>query len=449
MEPVKLDLIARWCKGRTVDRKILNQRCSGISTDTRTIKKGELFIAIKGDNFDGHDFLEEALKKEAVAVISEKKNERPHGKTIVVRNTQKALGDIAAGYRKQFRVYAIGVTGSDGKTTTKEFIKRTLSLKYNVKGTAGNLNNQLGLPLSIFSIDRKTDFCVLEMGMNRKNELRYMGKIARAQAGIITTVASAHLGFFRNGLDIADAKSELIETLSGEKFCLLNYDNRFFPFLKKKAHSCKTLSFGLRKGADIRGVVIEEGNNFFTFGIEGNQHVFRLNFWNTTIVYPALAALAFGKKFGINPARITEVFAEMTPLAGRGLVHETGNVTVIDETYNANPNSVRAAMESLSRKNFRRKIAVLGDMAELGKFSSLLHRNTGLAAGKLDIDMVVTLGSQSRLISETSGKTHRHFEDIETLNRYLSGLARKGDAFLVKGSRTMHMERVVNNLCGN
>jgi len=447
MEQVKLDRILRWCRGTVVDRKILKSYCTGISTDTRTIRNGELFIAIKGENFDGHNFLDAALRKGAAAVVSADENAVTNGRTIVVRDTQKALGDIAAGYRRQFSAYVIGITGSDGKTTTKEFLKKTLSLKYSVKGTEGNLNNQLGLPLSIFSMDRKTDFCVLEMGMNRRNELRFLGKIARPHAGVITNVASAHLGFFRSGLEIAEAKSELIETLAGEKLCLLNYDNKFFPFLKKKAHRCKTLSFGLRKGAETRGILMEEGNDFFNFGIEGTHHVFRINFWNISMIYPALVAFAFGNRFRIGPEKIADVFAGISPLPGRGLVRKAGGITVIDETYNANPNSMKAALQNLSRKRFRRKIAVLGDMAELGRFSSLFHRNTGLSARNLDVDILVTFGSESRLISETSGKEYRHFKDVDRINRYLSGIAKRGDVFLVKGSRIMRMERIVNHLC--
>lgn len=449
MDPVRLDRIVRWCTGTAVNRKILGDYCTGVSTDTRTLRKGELFIAIKGENLDGHNFLDAALKNGAVAVISSVKNTGINGRAIIVKDTLKALGEIAAGYRKQFPVYVIGVTGSDGKTTTKEFLKKTLSRGYNVKGTEGNLNNQIGLPLSIFNIDKKTDFCILEMGMNKKNELHYLGKIAGPQAGVITNIASAHLGFFKNQKDIAEAKSELIGTLCGEKFCLLNYDNRFFPFLKEKARSCKTQGFGLKEGADIKGEIREEGNDFFTFSIEGTDQLFRINFWNTTIIYPALISFAFGKKFHIKPTEMAGAFSEINPLPGRGLIHNIGGITVIDETYNANPNSVRAALESLSRKKFRRKISILGDMAELGRYSALLHYNIGVSIRNLDIDRVITFGSKSKLISEASGKEHAHFQEIDKINRYITGMAKKGDAFLVKGSRIMQMERIINHLIGD
>jgi UDP-N-acetylmuramoyl-tripeptide--D-alanyl-D-alanine ligase len=449
MEPVKLSRIIGWCKGNVRDKELLNLHCSGISTDTRTIKKGDIFVAIKGENFDGHDFMDTAIRKGAVAVISAGKKTNEDRKIINVKDTQKALGDIARGYRKQFNTYVIGVTGSDGKTTTKEFLKKTLSVRYNVKGTEGNLNNHLGLPLSIFNIDKSTDFCILEMGMNKKNELLYLGGIARPQAGVITNVASAHLGFFKNGKELAHAKSELIETLQDERLCLLNYDSVFFNLLREKAHTSKMLSFGLRQGADIRGNIKEEGNDFFTFTVSGEKQTFRINFWNSSIIYPALVAFAISERFNISPAQTAEVFAGIKPLHGRGFIHKTGGLTVIDETYNANPNSVRAALHSLSRKRFKRKIAVLGDMAELGRFSSLYHRNTGLLLKKMEIDRVITFGEKSRIISEISGKQHKHFEDIEKLNLYISGTAKKRDVFLIKGSRVMQMERIVNHLMGD
>jgi len=317
MEPIKISRIISWCKGKVRDKKLLNLHCSGISIDTRTIKKGEIFIAIKGENFDGHDFLDAAVKKGAVAVISAGKKANKDRRTITVKETQKALGDIAKGYRKQFNAYVIAVTGSDGKTTTKEFIKKSLAAKYNVKGTEGNLNNHIGLPLSIFSIDHKTDFCVLEMGMSGKGELSYLGEIARPQTGIITNIASAHFGSFKNGMEIAQVKSELIYELSGEKLCLLNYDCRFFDFLKEKAGHSKILSFGLKKGADVRGIIKEEGNEFFSFVVEDRQQDFRINFWNPAIIYPALAAFALNERFNISPAQTAEVFADIRPLNGR------------------------------------------------------------------------------------------------------------------------------------
>ncbi|MBN1445028.1 MAG: UDP-N-acetylmuramoyl-tripeptide--D-alanyl-D-alanine ligase [Candidatus Omnitrophica bacterium] len=443
MKNVRLEKIAGWCKGKSPGKTILKKSCRGISTDTRTIKKGELFIALKGGNFDGSRFVDAALEKGAAAAIAGEDYPGSDKKIIRVKDSLKALGDIARGYRKEFNAYVIGITGSDGKTTTKEFLKRTLSARYNVRATEGNFNNQIGLPLSIFNIDKETDFCILEMGMNRKNELRYLGKIAEPQAGVITNTASAHMGFFKNGREIAEAKSELIETLRGERFCMLNYDNKFFGFFMGKTRG-ETLSFGLGKGADVRGVVEETGNDFFIFSVEGER--FRINFWNISIIYPALVSVGFGRKFGIKGRDMADAFEGIKPLPGRGLIHSLPYITIIDETYNCNPNSLKSALCNFAAKNFRRKITVIGDMGELGRFSSFFHRNAGLLLKKLDIDRVITFGEKSRITCEAAGSRCKHFNDADEVNKHLSKILKKGDAVLVKGSRMMKMERIVNYL---
>jgi len=445
MENVKLEKIARWCSGKATDIKLLKKSCCGISTDTRTIKKNEVFIALKGENFDGNHFIDSAFQKGAIAAIVTADSVFRGKKIITVRNSLKALGDIAKGYRKEFDSYLIGITGSDGKTTTKEFLRKTLSVRYSVRATEGNFNNEIGLPLSIFNLDNKTDFCILEMGMNKKDELRYLGEIAGAQAGVITNTASAHIGFFKNEYAIAEAKSELVESLKGEKLCVLNYDNKFFGFFRKKA-GCNTLSFGCKKGADVRGIVAHEGNDFFFFSIEGENRLFRINFWNTSIIYAALVSFAFGRKFGIAGNEMADVFQSITPLPGRGLIHSLPDITIIDETYNCNPNSLRSALCNFSRKDFKRKIVVLGDMAELGRFSSFFHHNAGNFIKNLDIDTVITFGEESRIIRKAAGSECRHFENVEDVNKHLSRIVRKGDAILVKGSRIMKMERITDYL---
>lgn len=441
MEAIRIENIVKWCGGSVSDISILKKHCSGISTDSRNIKKNELFIALKGERFDGSSFVDSALKNGAIAAVVPETYKSENKKIIRVKDTLKALGDIANGYRKRFDVYVIGITGSDGKTTTKEFLKKTLSAHYIVSGTEGNLNNAIGLPLSVLNIERGTDICVLEMGMNSKGEIKYLGRIAEPDAGIITTVASAHIGFFKNIEEIAEAKSELFETLKGEKLSVLNYDSRFFLFLKSKAPSL-VLSFGMKKGADIRGIIVDEENEKFTFKIEGKENTFRINFWNTSIIYPALIAFGLGKKFGIPDKEIKDCFEDIYPLPGRGRVYQLKDITVIDETYNCNPNSLKASLWNFHRKNYKRKIAVIGDMAELGRVSSFYHRNAGLFIKRLNLDILITFGSKSKKTGESSGMKWKHFEDVDILNRYLSTIIKKGDALLIKGSRIMNMERI-------
>jgi len=445
MESQKIGKIASWCSGKTVDPALLERKCVGISTDTRKISRGDIFVAIRGENHDGHRFAAEAVRKGAVAVVGEE-IEAPFEKYLLrVKNSTRALGDIARGYRKLFSPCVIGVTGSDGKTTTKELLKKVLSSGHETAGTEGNLNNEIGLPLSIFRLDRKTEFFVLEMGMNRKGEIDYLSRIAMPGIGVITNIGTAHIGYFNSMKSIAESKAEMLGNLAGNGFAVLNYDNRFYEFLKGKSRR-PSISFGMKRGADVRGIITGETNDTFSFAVEGEEGGFRMGFWNTTIMYPALVSCLAGRKFNVGGRKLREIIEDIRPLPGRGMIRKAGKLSIIDETYNCNPNSLRWALRTFSRKDFRGKIAVLGDMEELGRLSHVLHRNIGLYARNLDIDLILTFGRKSRVISETAGGSCRHFEDIEKLNRHLAGIVKGYEAVLVKVSRLMGLERTVDYL---
>jgi UDP-N-acetylmuramoyl-tripeptide--D-alanyl-D-alanine ligase len=446
MEPIRIEEILNWCEGKINRKNYLSQKISGVSTDTRTIKKGELYVAVKGNKFDGHDFVREAFLKKARAVLVSKDFDISDKPVIKVADTVKALGDIAEGYRSRFKTYIIAITGSDGKTTTKELLRETLSLKYKVKATMGNYNNQIGLPLSVFSLDCKTEFGVLEMGMNRKGEIACLSRIVKPDTGVITNVGRAHIGFLKSVREIAEAKAELLKNLCGEKFSLVNYDSGYSEIFKKSAPG-KLKSFGLNEKSDIRGIVTEEGTDFFCFRTQGSKNVYKMNFWNPVMIYPALISLFLAKKFDIDTMQVKNLFSGITALQGRGKVHKNKELTVIDESYNSNPNSLRFALSAFKRKqNFKRKIAVLGDMAELGKFSGIFHRSIGKFLKNLSLDAVITFGDESSLISEISGSNSKHFKNINLLNEYLAQNMKSGDAILVKGSRVMGMERIISFL---
>jgi len=445
METLKLEKIAKWCNGEVGDKNLLRRDCCGVSTDTRSIKKGEVFVAVRGENHDGHSFIREALNKGAVAAIAEKGRVAGNKKLILVSSPVRALGDIAAGYKKMLRLYAVGVTGSDGKTTTKELIRKTLSARYRTAGSEGNFNNAIGLPLSILNIDRTRDFCVLEMGMNRKGEIGYLSRIAQPEAAVITNVGTAHIGYLNSMQAIAEAKSEIIANLEGEKLCIFNYDSKFYTFFKKKAPA-RVISFGRKRGADTRGIILKEDNESFSFAVEGETTSFNMNFWNPAFIYPALIASVFCKKFSIGSGKLKGILGDMKPLRGRGMIHKAGGCSIIDETYNCNPNSLKWALYTFSRKDFKRKVAVLGDMEELGRLSFVLHRNIGLFLRNLDIDILITFGEKSKALSESAGANCRHFREPENLNRHLAKIIKRGDALLIKGSRAMQMEKTVEYL---
>lgn len=418
MEKTKLKKISEWCNGRVTNKEILNKDCFGVSIDSRTTKEGDLFVAIKGLKQDGHKFINEALSKGAIAALVETIDPIYQKKAILVNDTITALGSISKEYKKLFNPYTIGITGSDGKTTTKELVKNILSTTYQTSGTIGNLNNYIGMPLSILSIKKRDDICVLEMGMNKKGEIDYLSKIAQLQAGIISNIGTAHIGYFNSMSAIAETKAEILQNLIGEKLSILNYDNKFYNFFKQQTKG-PLISFGMKKGSDVKGFIREEKDTSFSFGIEGEKEVFNIEFWNTAIIYSMLISFAVSKKFEVDIKKFKTIIEKIKPLQGRGMIHKKDKLTIIDETYNCNPNSLKWALLSFSRKSFKKKVAIIGNMEELGKLSYILHRNIGLLAKSINLNTIITYGEKTRVISQLLGNNCVHFEDINSLNKHL------------------------------
>jgi len=442
MEKVKLSEILKWCNGKP-SKSFKDILIGGISTDTRSLKKGQLFIALKGERFDGHDFLKEAFKKGAIGcIVSMDYKNNEDGFLIRVKDTLQALGDISENYRKKINMHVIGITGSDGKTTTKEIIKKVLSTKFNTVGTIGNFNNQIGLPLSILQSDSKTEFGVFEMGMNKKGEIEYLSRISKPNTCIITNIGVAHIGFFKSRKEIAEAKSEIFKNLTGERNVFLNKDSDFYEYLKRKSKSKNIFSIAVKKEGDIKGKIVKEGIDYFVFKV--NNKKFKMNFWNTSFIYSALFGIAICKKFEIPESYLEDIFMEMKPLKGRGELIKN-KIFIIDESYNSNPNSLKNSLLCFERKNFKRKIAIIGDMAELGKFTNFYYWYIGKLLEKLNIDIVLTYGDKSKIISDYS-KKGTHFNEINSVKKYLENIIKKDDAILIKGSRVVRMEEIVDFL---
>ncbi|MCM8772179.1 MAG: UDP-N-acetylmuramoyl-tripeptide--D-alanyl-D-alanine ligase [Candidatus Omnitrophica bacterium] len=444
MENVKFSEIVKWCNGK-VNKNYKDFFVKGISTDTRNIKKDEIFIALKGEKFDGHNFVKIAFEKGAIASIVNHDYKNENSFLLVrVKDTLKALGDIGKNYREKLKMKVIGITGSDGKTTTKEIIKNVLSEKFITTGTIGNYNNEIGLPLSIIQASNKVEIGVFEMGMNKKGEIYYLSKICQPNLCVITNIGNAHIGFFKNRKEIADSKSEIFENLIGEKQVFLNRDDRFFNYLKDKLKDKNTTTIGVRKKADINGEIIEEGIDYFIFKCNGKKY--KMNFWNTSFIYSGLFGIAIGKKFEISENFIANTLSQIKPFFGRGEITK-GKIFIIDESYNSNPNSLKNALLCFEKKIFKRKIAIIGDMAELGKFTNFYHYYIGKLLKNLKIDIVLTFGEKSKLISDICNKG-RHFYNIEDLKKYLRENIKTGDSILIKGSRILKMEEIVNFLKG-
>ena len=444
MEKVKISDIVKWTEG-VLENSKSDFLIRGISTDTRKLKKGEVFVALKGENFDGHDFVEEAFTKGAICAVV-KENFNLPGKTLIkVKDTLKGLGDIAKGYRKRFNLKVIGITGSDGKTTTKEIVGKILSSKYNTVVSEKSYNNQIGLPLTLFKLSPNTEFCVVEMGMNRKGEIDYLSQIALPSIGVITNIGYAHIGFFKNRKEIAEAKSELLKNLKKGGFKLLNFDSPFFDYLKRKGE-CRTISFGLKDGADYQAFIDRINKNSFTFNIKNLKGNFKMNFWNPSFIYSGIIGIILGIKFGIPLDKIKKILAGFKPLAGRSNIIDTGKITIIDESYNSNPNSLKWAIYYFAKREGKRKILIVGDMAELGKYSYIFHLNIGRYLNKLPIDLIITYGEKSSIIGKgiKDKERVRSFDNLSEIEEFLKKNIRSGDVILVKGSRIMGMERIVS-----
>lgn len=427
---------------------------SGVSTDSRNIKRGELFLALKGERFDGHQFLNEAVQAGAAALLV-MENTNLDGKTTVIKtdDTLKAFGAIAGFHRQRYQAPVIGITGSNGKTTTKDLVAAVLSQKYNVVKTEANYNNEIGLPLTLLKMDQTTEVVVVEMGMRGLGQIRNLAAIAQPKIGVITNIGQAHLELLGSEANIAKAKTELIESLPPNGFGVLNGDD---PWIRKMPipNQVRPVWFGLGDSSlDYRGVILENDGEGILFQVDGNGEKFeiflplpgRLN------VYNALAAVAIGRILGVPIQEIKEGLAAPAMTGRRLKILNRNQIRIIDDTYNASPASVKAALEVLGALSGPgKKIAVLADMLELGKASIDSHFGIGEYAANLGVNHLLAYGDLARKYVEgftsiTPGKAE-YFSNKPELIRVLKKVARPGDSVLIKGSRGMKMEEVVEAL---
>lgn len=443
-----------------VNGKIENQivlDLKGISTDTRTIKTGEAFLALRGQNFDGHDFLEQALQKGASCLIIDSGLKKSHRKKligkykvplIIVKDTLKAYGDIAAFHRKKFNIPVICITGSTGKTTVKELISHVLGFKFNVLKNEGTKNNLIGLPSTLLNLDRKHDVCVLEMGTNKFGEIKKLGRIASPTIGVITNIGDSHLEFLKDRKNVFREKKSLIKTLPGNGTAVLNYDD---VFLSKLKTACGKIYFGLKEGCDYqaKNTSISERISFDVSDVNFETDMLGLH-----NVYNVLSAICVGQIFNISMEDISRSLKTYkSPLKDRMSFDTCKNISIINDTYNSNPLSFRAAIEYLAKmKNAGRKVIISSDMLELGKDSNLFHEQIGIEIGKAQVGLLITTGALSE--NTRNGALHagmkpeqaHHFDKKDGLIKALGELIKDGDIVLVKGSRSTHMEEIVDRL---
>ncbi len=423
---------------------------SGCSIDSRTIEKGNLFIAINGENFDGHDYVSMAEEKGAAALLLER--EISHTKPMLkVKDTRKAMGSLAKSWREEMAIPVVAITGSNGKTTVKEMVSSILSGLTNVHATSGNLNNDIGVPLTLFGLDKKHQYAVIEMGANHLGEIEWLSAIARPNVAVITQCAPAHLEGFGDIDGVAKAKAEIYTGLQPSGTAIINADDIYAEFWSKQCKLKNQLSFGIESvNADVRAKNIQIAKQSVTtdFDLICSAGVMKISLplSGTHNVMNALAAAACCLSLDVSLQSIKTGFEKMSPVKGRLQTRQgKQGARIIDDTYNANPTSLEAALNVLSSYEGARYL-VLADMGELGGAAKELHRDAGVVAKRARIEGLFTIGDLSINAMQAYGDGALHFESYEALNKALEELLSKDTTILIKGSRAMQMERIVNTL---
>lgn len=423
---------------------------TGVSTDTRTLKPGSLFIALKGEKFDGHDYIVRAVDSGAAGVVIGKKDVYVPERTtaILVDDPLSAYQRLARFHRQRFSIPVVAITGSNGKTTTKDMVAAVLSSRMKVLKTEANYNNDVGLPLTLLNINKQHEVAVVEMGMRALGEIRRLAEVALPTIGVVTNVGETHIEILGSVENIATAKGELVEIVGNDGLVILNADNPFVRAMEKKT-SARLVFFGFEGGADVRAENLVASDRQISFECVSQKGTFPVVVPapGKHNAYNALAAIAVGLELGLSPAEINSGLESFLPSAMRLHVETFGDYTVINDAYNASPMSMAAAAETLAYIAKGRKIAVLGDMLELGDVAVDAHRRVGEKLAEEGIQVVVTVGKLAKYIAEAALDSgvdvtvacQTHDEAQEALRK----LMRPGDTILIKGSRGMKMETIL------
>lgn len=434
------------------------KRLPSVSIDSRRIRPGQCFVAIKGERFDGHDFVDEALRKGAAVVIHSRPREPfPLDDQVFLRvdDTTGSLQILGQSVRRKWGKPLVAVTGSVGKTTAKEFAAALLGQKFQVFKSEGNLNNEIGVPLSLLEIEESHGIAVLELGMSHPGEIRALSRICAPEAAILTNVAAVHLEFFSNIDEIAEAKGEVLESLDPEGQLFFNADDpRVFRLALR--HPGKRISFGLEAEADVRIISFSfdsPGAMRFEIDLLGQRFRSAVPFAGKHFLYHIAAGAAAASGFGVSREEIAEGLSLLRPVAMRGRVIESEGVTVWDDSYNSSPQALAAILETAAQlQGFHRKIFVLGEMLELGPRSPEFHRQAGRRAAQEDPALLVTVGKNARHLAQSAtdcgfpGQRVHQFQDSTQAAEFIADQIRPGDLLVVKGSRGTRMDRVVQRI---
>jgi UDP-N-acetylmuramoyl-tripeptide--D-alanyl-D-alanine ligase len=423
----------------------------GYSIDSRTIQPGDLFFAVQGERLDGHDFVEAALSRGAVAAVVRRDQLArfaANTRLLGVDDTLFALQQLAAAVRKLWGNPLIGVTGSAGKTTTKEIIAHVLATKHRVLKSQGNLNNHFGLPLQLLKLEPEHEIAVIEMGMSHAGEITALAKLAHPNCGMVTMVAPVHLEFFDSIAGIARAKYELIESLPAGGIAVLNADDAYVSQFGRDFHG-KVVTFGLQKPADIRAENLEAlrpMGSAFDLVNDGARERATLPLLGEHSIYNALAAVAVGLQYGVTLREAAESLAALSAGDKRGEVLEYGGATIINDCYNSNPKALDSMVRSLAQMPAQRRIVVAGEMLELGPSGEAMHRDCGQLMGTYGVDLVLGVRGLARFIVEGADAANVAAEFAATPEyaaEWLRDNVKPGDLVLLKASRGVRLERAL------
>lgn len=484
MEPISIREIVTAVNGKLISGDA-EQIVTHISTNSKEIEEGTLFVPIIGERFDAHDFIESALKEGAVATFTSKNldnMDKDQKKAyILVDDTLKALQLLGAYYRNQFHIPVIGITGSVGKTTTKEMIAAALETKYKVLKTAGNMNSQIGLPLTMFRINKEHEVAVIEMGMSEVGEMERLSRIARPNIAVMTNIGVSHIGQLKTQENIRKEKLNIINEFNKEGILYLNDNDRlldeiynetqkkerndkektqFFGKIsvdeptKVKLEEASVITFGTTEHSAYKAENIQtvDGETHFTLQYEGGAEKIVLRVLGVHNVYNALVALAIADQLKIEPKVAKQGLKEYMPIAMRGQIHEKNGMKIIDDTYNASPDSMKGGINVLLELGaVERRIAVLADVLELGELSHQCHYEVGEYISDKKIDYVVTIGNEAKAIKEAIDNRESKVKAVSFENNieaieFLKDNLRSKDAILIKGSRGMKTDEIVKAL---
>ena len=407
--------------------------------DSRAVVPGDLFVAYRGERTDGHRFISMALEKGAVCALCEEIPEGVTGPLILVDDVQRALEEITAAYRRTLSIPVVGITGSVGKTTAKEMIAAVLARKYRVLKTEGNLNNQIGVPMTISRIEAEHEAAVVEMGISGFGEMTRLAQIAKPTVALFTVIGRAHLEFLHDLEGVFRAKTEMLREMDEDAVVIVNGDDEWLRTLRCPQ---RLLRYGLGEDCEIRAFepeLLPEGKTRCRIRFAGRELAAEVPAFGRQMVYAMLEGAAVGFALGLTDEEIVQGIADYATVGRRGAILDTGCLTLVDDSYNANPESMRCAIDSLTEIPGRH-VCILADMLEMGPESEQMHFDLGQYAREKQVELLLCCGELGRAIARGAGERARWYPTAAALCQALPSLLQRGDRVLVKASRGMHLE---------